>query len=301
MRRDRFAIEIKPPFDFRLSLGYFRRRAGELVDAVENERYRRLLLIDGEQLLIEVSTYPDDQSRLGIEVLCGDAKLLPEAATSIRRALGLDDRLEEFRTDLAHDPGVQDLVSRLRGLRLVRTQTPFEALVWAVIGQQISLTMAFRVKAALVRTLGTSIVFDNCTYWAFPEPERLATADETQLASMGLGRRKAATLTALARAVATGALRFDSLTEMPRSEAEATLTAYSGVGPWTAHYTLLRGLGDAGAFPASDLGLRAAAGRLFGDGGLAPPALMRNLAERWGEWRGYVAFYLWNELASRAA
>jgi DNA-3-methyladenine glycosylase II len=297
----RLDIKTIAPFDFGLSLAYFRRRAGDLVDVVEDGRYRRVLLVDGNRILVEVLAGTADRSGLTVRLLSGDTRHLPSAAASVRRSFGIDDRLDVLRADLAHDPGVTNLITRLHGLRLVRTQTPFEALVWAIIGQQISLTMAFRLKAALVQSLGARIDFEGCSYWGFPEPEQLAPADEAQLAASGLGRRKAAALTGVARAVATGALDFAALAVMPRTEAEATLRAWSGVGPWTAHYTLLRGLGDMGAFPASDLGLRAAAGRLFGNGAIASPSLMRALSRQWGEWRGYVAFYLWNDLASRAA
>jgi 3-methyladenine DNA glycosylase/8-oxoguanine DNA glycosylase len=294
-------IQSIPPFDFGLSLAYFRRRAGELVDVVDGGRYRRVLSVNRERLLVEVLADSKSGSRLTVTILSGDSRYLPEAAASIRRAFGLEDRLDVLSAELGHDPRVLDLISHLQGLRLVRTQTPFEALVWAIVGQQISLTMAFRLKAALVQHLGAPVDFGGRTYWGFPEPEGLAAADEALLAATGLGRRKAAALTGVAHAVATGELDFASLALLPRAEAEAVLKAWSGVGPWTAHYTLLRGLGDTGAFPASDLGLRAAAGRLFGDGAIATPALMRRLSQEWGEWRGYVAFYLWNELASRAA
>ncbi|MGI8549424.1 MAG: DNA-3-methyladenine glycosylase family protein, partial [Dehalococcoidia bacterium] len=189
---------------------------------------------------------------------------------------------------------------RHRGLRLVRTQSAFEALVWAIIGQQITLTFAFRLKSALVRTYGQSLNLDGTEYWAFPSPEPLAEADQAALAASGLGRRKAATITNVAQLVASGALDLEGLRLLPREEAIARLVELPGIGPWTAAYTLLRGLGDAGVCPVSDLGLRAAVGRLYGAGSTATVAEVAALSERWGEWRGYAAFYLWNALAERA-
>ena len=67
-----------------------------------------------------------------------------------------------------------------------RLISPFETLVWAVLGQQISLHVAFRLKAALVRGYGLSAVVDGETYHAFPEPATLALAAPETLAALGL-------------------------------------------------------------------------------------------------------------------
>jgi AraC family transcriptional regulator of adaptative response / DNA-3-methyladenine glycosylase II len=93
----------------------------------------------------------------------------------------------------------------------------------------------------------------------------------------------------IARAVRDGRVVFDAT-----GDAEAivlSLTALPGIGPWTAHYVALRGLGEPDAFPAGDLGLRkalAAQGR--------PPLAEQDLARRaeaWRPWRGYAALHLW--------
>ena len=76
-------------------------------------------------------------------------------------------------------------------------------------------------------------------------------------------------------------------------EARQQLLALPGIGPWTAEVIAMRGLGDPDAFPASDLGLRLAAGQL----GLPPD--QRKLIERsasWRPWRSYATQHLWTTL-----
>ena len=73
-----------------------------------------------------------------------------------------------------------------------------------------------------------------------------------------------------------------------RAETTARLLALPGVGAWTAAYTVLRALGDPDAFPASDLGLRKAAGRL----GIT----LTDRADSWRPWRGYADMHLWRTL-----
>jgi DNA-3-methyladenine glycosylase II len=295
-------VAARSPFNFGLAFAYFQRRAGEVVDATDGDAYRRLLVIQGSSVLVEARASKDaDAPGLDVALLSGDPSQFPAAAAALRRSFGLDDDLVAFHASARHDAILDGLVRRYRGLRLVRTQSAFEALVWAVIGQQINLTFAFRLKSTLVRMFGRSLDHNDRTYWAFPSPRDLADADSEVLAATGLGRRKAATIIGAARRIESGELDLEALANAPRPEAEACLVGLPGVGPWTAHYTLLRGLGDFGAFPASDLGLRVAVGRFYERGPAASLQSMRERANSWGEWRGYAAFYLWNALAERAA
>ena len=82
----------------------------------------------------------------------------------------------------------------------------------------------------------------------------------------------------------SGALTLDGGAD--RAATEAALRALPGIGPWTAAYTVMRGLGDPNAIPLGDLGLRRAAATLGID----------NLAARagsWQPWRAYAAMHLW--------
>jgi AraC family transcriptional regulator of adaptative response / DNA-3-methyladenine glycosylase II len=53
----------------------------------------------------------------------------------------------------------------------------------------------------------------------------------------------------------------------------------------------MRGLGDPDAFPATDLGVRAAADHL----GLGPDRLVEH-SSRWRPWRAYATQHLWTTL-----
>lgn len=63
-----------------------------------------------------------------------------------------------------------------------------------------------------------------------------------------------------------------------------------GIGEWTAQTIAERGLGDADAFPASDLGIVKA---LSDAGQPLKPAHIRKMAERWRPWLSYAAMLLW--------
>lgn len=304
---------LNGPFDFQLTLRYLQRRPGELVDRVEAGRYRRLLVLNEGPVLVQVEALPagsaaaagasrlsvQEAPALAVSLPGGDPALLPVASTVMASMFGLADDLDSFRAAMRVDTVLSETIKRLNGLRLVRTAAPFEALIWAITGQQITLTFAFRLKAALVRRYGIESKLDGETYWAFPPAERLAGADAAAIAAGGFGRRKAETIITCARAVANGELEINLLGRLDRAEAMERLTALPGVGPWTAAYTLLRGFGDAGSCPISDLGLRAAVGQLYGQGGKAPLRQVAGLVQQWGPWCGYATFYLWNSPENR--
>ena len=89
-------------------------------------------------------------------------------------------------------------------------------------------------------------------------------------------KQRAASIRALAQAVAHGEIVFDGSLDPERFEQK--ITAIPGVGPWTAQYVAMR-LGEPDAFPAGDLYLRD-----FARG-----------ADAWRPWRAYAAMYLWKE------
>jgi len=286
------------PYAFDLALRYFTRRAGEICDRAVAGCYRRLFALPAGLVLAEIAPADANTLRLAVRAPEGAPACDLDAAAAqlehvLRRTLGLDDHSQALAHALEHDPQLAALVRAQAGLRLISTPDPFEAFVWAVLGQQISLQVAFRLKAALVRRFGIEAHDEGEAYWAFPATATLAEAEPAEIAALGIGTRKATTIVQTARMIVTGALNLAALATLPLEDAVAALTALHGVGPWTAHYTLLRGLRIADAFPASDMGLRVALARLRGWPEKAPVTAVEEAGERWRPYRGLAAFHLW--------
>ncbi len=96
-------------------------------------------------------------------------------------------------------------------------------------------------------------------------------------------KARARTIVSLAQAVA------DGLDLSPHVDVESTLAQLqriAGIGPWTAQYIALRGLGWPDAFLPTDLGVKRA---------LRETSEKRVLAhaERWRPWRAYAVIHLW--------
>lgn len=293
-------LRPQPPFRFDLALAYLRRSTFEVLEVVEDGAYERALRIGGRPRLLRVRGGGDPQ-RPTLEVSLPDgpaaAAELDEAAALVGRCFRVEEDLRPFEDLAPRDPPFGALIGRLRGLRALVMPSPFEALAWAIIGQQINVGFAYKLKRVLVERYGERLRQAGRDYVVFPAAERLAALEPAELRPLQFSGQKARAIVELARLVASGALDLEAFASWPADEARAALVNLRGVGRWTAEYVLMRGLGFRDELPAADVGLQVAAGRLYG---LAPRPKepdLRALAEPWAGWRTYYAFYLWFSLA----
>ncbi len=279
----------RPPLDWQAMLEFFGRRAIAGLEQVSSERYRRTIACDGASGTLEVGPSDGRQAvSLRIEL---DADRDPEPLVErTRRMLDLDADPLAVEATLRRDPLLAEMVTAHPGLRVPGCWDPFELTVRAVLGQQVTVRGAATLGSRLVRSYGEPIAHgEGALTHAFPTSEALRDAD---LGEVGLPRKRAETIRALARAVADGRLTLAPGAD--RQAFSAAITSIPGVGEWTAEYVAMRALGDGDAFPASDLGLlKAAAGR----GERPTPRQLVRRAEAWRPWRAYAAVYLWQASA----
>ena len=282
-------LAFRPPLDWSGLLGFLAPRATPGVEAVADGVYRRTIAIGDGAGTIEVRAAAGEPHLLMRVRLARPERLLQVVARA-RRLFDLDADPVPIADHLAASPELAPLVARRPGLRVPGAWDAFELAVRAVLGQQVTVRGATTLAGRLVRAAGTPLdrAEDGLTH-LFPRPEALAHAD---LASVGVPRARAATIRALAGAVASGEVVLDASRGL--EDAVARLAAVPGIGAWTAHYVAMRALGEPDAFPAADLGLRRALGN--GAGRLAP-ARVAERAEAWRPWRAYAVMHLWAGLA----
>jgi len=282
-------LAFRPPLDWSGLLGFLAPRATPGVEAVADGVYRRTIAIGDGAGTIEVRAAAGEPHLLMRVRLARPERLLQVVARA-RRLFDLDADPVPIADHLAASPELTPLVARRPGLRVPGAWDAFELAVRAVLGQQVTVRGATTLAGRLVRAAGTPLdrAEDGLTH-LFPRPEALAHAD---LASVGVPRARAATIRALAGAVASGEVVLDASRGL--EDAVARLAAVPGIGAWTAHYVAMRALGEPDAFPAADLGLRRALGN--GAGRLAP-ARVAERAEAWRPWRAYAVMHLWAGLA----
>lgn len=209
----------------------------------------------------------------------------------VRRMLGLTQPISEFEERFAAHPQLGSLIARHRGLRVPITATPFEALAWAITGQQISVSAAVSLRRRLIETVGLR---HSCGLYCHPDAEQLSRLTEEDLRNAGFSQAKTRTLNAIARQVADGRLPLDAWAgTMPVEDIRQQLSQVRGIGPWTIDYTLLRGFGWLDGSLHGDAAVRRNLGLLM----RASDKVGENDARGWlaefSPWRALVAAHLW--------
>ncbi len=205
--------------------------------------------------------------------------------------LGLE--LELFYAAAAADSVLAALTSALQGLKFARTPTLFEAMLYAVTEQQISLAAARTVQARLAKALGDSFELNGEVFYAMPTPEVIAAAAIDELQPLGLSRNKAEYLRGIARLVSSGQLDVEAIETMSETaDIVAALRQIRGIGLWSAEYIAIRGLARLDVIPADDIGLQRAVAHYYFHGRKIDSTQVRELAQAWGPWRGLAAFYV---------
>lgn len=196
------------------------------------------------------------------------------------------------------DPHLAPLVRSLYGLHVPRTASVYEALVLAILGQQISSHVARLLRTLLIQTYGAKIEVDGASYQAFPRPEALVVAGVEGLRAIKLSARKAEYIVDIAAQVASGELDLERLATQDDDTVVQGLTSLRGVGLWTVHWLFIRALGRTDGFPHGDLALRRALGLLVNRGVPMSPEEALDYSQRWSPYRTYVTAYLFAAIRS---
>ena len=188
--------------------------------------------------------------------------MLEPALAGARRIFDVDADAPSIDAVLADDPRLRPLVEEIPGLRVPGAIDGFEMAVRAIVGQQISVAARADAHGAARRDRSGSRSPTTSARCASPSRAREAVAAST-LEGLGMPASRSATLSrAGARAICDGEL--DLSPGADREATRAALLAIRGVGPWTADYVAMRGLGDPDAFLPSDLVIRQVLGDAAG-------------------------------------
>ena len=295
---NRFHFEITPtaPYDFDLTVGsmtYFQSR--HAADMFEDGVLRRVLSISGKPALVSVRSVGSiDAPSLAVEV-SGDGLTsvdTDEALRLVRRMLATDADIAAFYAMALDDPHLEPLVRNMYGLRATCAPTAYEALVLAILGQQISTHVARMLRNLIIETYGDRVTIGGEMLHSFPRPHTIAEAGVEGLRAIKFSGRKAEYITGISQQIVSGELSLEAMRDLSDDEIVSGLLALRGVGPWTAHWMLMRAFGRLDGFPQGDLALQRMMGILVGDGAPMPPDEALAYSERWSPWRSWVTTYM---------
>ena len=155
-------------------------------------------------------------------------------------------------------------------------------LLRTIVGQQVSVAAADSVWAKLEAAIGIEMA-----------PERIVEADFDALRACGLSRQKQGYARSLCELVAAGELDLENLPADDEA-AIAELTRIKGIGRWSAEIYLLFAEGRPDIWPAGDLAVQKAVGKIVGMSEMPSEKETRAIAEDWRPHRGAMAIFTWH-------
>lgn len=180
------------------------------------------------------------------------------------------------------EPGFAAAIAKL-GYPQPRVREPgYETLLRTIVGQQVSVASAAAVWRKLEAELGA-----GCA------PDALLARDFDALRACGLSRQKQGYARSLAELLLSGALDLNALPP-DDEEAIAQLVRIKGIGRWSAEIYLLFAEGRPDIWPAGDLAVQIAVGRMLGLPERPSESMTRVIAEPWRPHRGAAAIMAWH-------
>lgn len=259
--QNRLSLAYRGPFDWAHMLAFYRLRAVDGIEQVEEDSYQRHVRINGCDGWFKATLASDSQ--LEIEFELAELTELRHLVSQLRRVFDLDADIVSIEAQL--EQAVPELVTH-SGIRIPGVWNAWEAGVRAILGQQVSIKAAIGQLNLLVATLNY-----NCAKpWYFPTPQQVADAD---LSFLRMPQSRKDTLHRFAVFMA----------EQPNAPLDDWL-ALKGVGPWTVNYARLRGVSDSNCFLHTDLVVKKALA-IF-------PHLTPESVSPWGS---YATFHCWDQ------
>lgn len=305
----KISLAIALPDNFRRDdfLAFHRRDNQMIAERWDDHQLHKGILWSSMPACLSFSFPEGSQLIVRLDVDVGRTKINKEqAGTSlhnlVNHMLGLNQATEEFEAFAIKHPALQRVVPQQAGLRVPQSASPFEALSWAITGQQISVSAAVSLRRKLITRVG---IQHSSGIFCYPDAQHIAQLSEADLRECSYSTGKARALLNLAQLIERGELpltewldNFLNIGEFPAEEIYQKLVSVRGIGPWTVHYALLRGFGWLDGSLHGDVAVRRSLHRLlsaqqkFDSDKISERATQQWLAS-FSPWRALVAAHLW--------
>jgi DNA-3-methyladenine glycosylase II len=185
------------------------------------------------------------------------------------------------------DPRLRAVIEGITLRKMTAARGYFEALVEAIVSQQLSVKAAdtiFRHFVAL--TPGKR----------FPTPREVLKIPVAKMRRAGLSRMKAGFIKDLAKKVLDGTVNLKEIKKWSDEKVIEHLMEVKGIGRWTAEMFLIFSLQRDDVFSYGDLGLRNAMRAIYKMKKHPTPAQAEKIAAKWTPYRSLASRYLWASL-----
>lgn len=279
---------------------FYQQRAVEGLEQATDNSLQRVIQIDDRAVLLRCEKLTN-RSALRLTFIGADCSHLSQLIALTRKALDLNTNHLAIARHLTNSqlfiPASTAPFTSTGTIALPGAWDPFEYLIRAILGQQVSVKAAKTLTRRLLERCGEQITLAGQSWNIFPSAETLAEAD---LRQFGMPQRRIDTLQAVARAQARGDIDL-RIAHSPLSPGDAvaslrqSLLAIKGIGQWTVDYLLMRAFYQPDIWLDTDLGIINALKKSYPD---LDKKSVRTIADDCSPWRSYAVMALWNSLSA---
>jgi len=183
---------------------------------------------------------------------------------------------------LNKDKKLKKIISSVGECKIRIITNPFEALVEAIITQQISDSAGKTI----------SLKFKNLFGKKYPTPSDIIKLSKDEIKSVGLSRMKAEYIFDISQMIVDGKLDFKIFKKMSNGDVISELTKIRGIGRWTAEMYLIFALGRTDVFPLGDLGLINGIKKLYHLENPSNDEILK-ITNNWIPYRTIGTWYIW--------
>ena len=186
-----------------------------------------------------------------------------------------------------HDNTLSTIIKNIGIINLMPHKKYFNALLDAIIGQQLSMYAADKIAFRFMN------LFNNN-----PLPEQILKAEDASLRAVGLSNAKVKYVKDLSEKILSREINLKGLSKKSDEEIILELIKVKGIGVWTSHMFLIFTLGRLNVLPYSDLGIRKAVMSNYNLKKLPDEKKIKSIStmNNWDPYCSVVSIYLWKSL-----
>jgi len=300
MTNDRLIlIPIPALFSFEECLWFLNRNYDDCLHVIDKGTITKAIPFGGELYLIRIF---QTGNFLEVNVLKGEITIESKnfLVNYVTEWFDLDRNVQPFYDLLKQDGRISYMAENFKGLRLIGISDLFETICWCIIGQQINLSFAYKVKRKLVEMYSESIAYEGEVYYVFPAVDVVANLNIDDLKQIQFSQQKADYMIGVAKAFANGSISKAIVESLPDFlDKKKILISLKGIGEWTANYAIMKSLRDPQCIPHGDIGLLNALSNHNIISDRTELKKIDSLFSTFAGWESYLVFYLWRSLTVR--
>ncbi|XPV76128.1 MAG: DNA-3-methyladenine glycosylase 2 family protein [Desulfovibrio sp.] len=284
-------LPYSAPFDFTQTIQFMNTRTIQGVEVITEDSYSRTFRTDHANGYLVVKDNPE-KCALELLIFSDDIKCYMEIHNKIRKVFDLDTDFSTMNIQFAKDKILKAGMTNNHVPRMPMAFEPFEFVIRAILGQQISVKAATTLAGRIAQKANMKCdeSYPEGLDYYFPTAQEMTALD---ISDVGITKTRQNTI----MNVVKGLLKndFSLSTNQDFETFRKEFIALKGIGEWTVNYVAMRGLGMVDSFPASDLGII----RAFTSGETTPTVKeIETHAEKWRPYRAYATLCIWNSPAS---